>query len=245
MKKNIFLWMSALVLTIAGLSSCSSSDDDIKTEDLIVNNTDITNGWVIQRDESDRVTYVRCFTSVKDPKEKLYSCPSSFDEIKHLFPLSEGNEIRLENKGEFEPFEGLPEFRQYYETYSQYYKGLLVLNSGARFYYFITPKGKRLSYGWTGPFKDIKDLDTTPSISEQDARQVLADNLGVDRDDSWRCSLYIREFSSKKEGLVVRDQRLVYLVEGPYAPGVPNVHYAKAPQYTAFIDAHTGELVSI
>ena len=99
MKKNIFLWMSALVLTIAGLSSCSSSDDDIKTEDLIVNNTDITNGWVIQRDESDRVTYVRCFTSVKDPKEKLYSCPSSFDEIKHLFPLSEGNERDFLNSG--------------------------------------------------------------------------------------------------------------------------------------------------
>ena len=29
MKKSIFLWLCALVLTIAGLSSCSSDDDDV------------------------------------------------------------------------------------------------------------------------------------------------------------------------------------------------------------------------
>lgn len=34
MKKNMILWMSALVLTIAGLSSCSS-DDDFSSNDLI------------------------------------------------------------------------------------------------------------------------------------------------------------------------------------------------------------------
>lgn len=249
MKKSIYLWLCALVLTMVGLSSCIDDDeidlgksDENFTEEC---HTDSINGWAITRDESERVTYVICFLAGQDPVEKLYNNPSSFDEIKYLFPLSEGNEIRLESEGKLQPFEGLPEFGQYYEQYSQYYKGIYVLNAGARFFYFTTPEGKRLSYGWAAPFNDIKDLDTTPLLSEQNARQVLADYLKVDRDDSWDCNLCIKEFSSRENGKIVRKQRLVYFVMGPYAPGDPNVYYYRTPQYMALIDAHTGELISM
>ena len=249
MKKSIILWVGALVLTMAGQSSCSSDDDEgfVRTEDELFTeeyHTDSINGWAITRDESDRVTFVNCFLLGQDSLAQLYSCPQSFDEIRCLFPLSEGNEIRLESKGEIQPYEGLP-FGQYYEQYAQYYKGILVQNGGARICYFITPEGKRMTYGMAGPFRDIKDINTTPHLSEKKARQVLADYLKVDRDDSWRIELYIREFSFRKNGKIFRKQRLVYLVYGPYAPGEPGVAYVRAPQYMAQIDAHTGELISI
>ena len=102
-----------------------------------------------------------------------------------------------------------------------------------------------MSYAFTESFIDIKDLDPIPEITEQKAKQILANYLNVDRDDTWPCKLYINEYSSRKNGLVVRDQRLVYCIEGPYAPGDPNVMYFTAPRYHAQIDAHTGELIMI
>ena len=248
MRKDYLSVIGAALMLAIGISSCSSDDEDISVIDTeeppYIEHTDTINGWAITRDDLGRVTYLNFFLPVYDPVEKLYNSPSSFDEVKHLFPLSEGNEIRLSGEGEDTPFEGLPEFKQYHEDYTQYYKGVRV-QSWTRFNYFITPEGKRMSYAFIGPFIDIKDLEATPHLSEQDARQVLADYLKVDRDDSWLCELFIREFSSKENGTIVRTPRLVYLVYGPYAPGDPNIRYIRAPQYMALIDAHTGELISI
>lgn len=227
--------------------SCSSDDEKIDYINLYPSiseeyRTDTINGWAISRDETERVCYLRFFQAGQDPIEKLYGSPTSFDEVKHLFPLSEGNEIRLTDKGEIEASEGFPEYKQYFEDYIQYYKGVPV-DSYARFYYYITPQGKRMSYAMIEPFIDIKNLDPNPSISEQEARQIFANHLKVTRDDTWRCSLDIKEFSSRNSKGIIRNQRLVYLVWGPYAPGDPGIMYIRAPQYHALIDAHTGEII--
>ena len=237
---------SALAVCII---SCSSDDDEIKLFNSFSYveeeyQTDTINGWAISRDESERVCYLSFFNAGQDPIDKLYSSPTSFDELKHLFPLSEGNEIRLTGEGETGVLADLSDLKQYYEDYTQYYKGVPVQALG-RIYYYITPQGKRMSYAWTGPFIDIKNLDTNPNISEQEARQILAKYLKVKRDDSWSCSIYIIESPSRNNGTIVRKQRLVYHVWGPYAPSVPGVCYFRAPQYNAIIDAHTGELISV
>ena len=176
------------------------------------------------------------------------SAPTSFEDIRYLFSLSEGNEIRLVGQGENSPIGeasglgDLSHYPQYYENYTQYYKGVPVGN-WCRINYFGTPQGKRMTYATWSPCIDVKNLDPTPNISEQKARQVMADYLEVDRDDSWSCTLEIREYSTKKDGKIQRDVRLIYCVTGPYAPMKPNVEYIMAPHYYAEVDAHTGQLV--
>ena len=252
MKKNSISWLFAMLMLAVGMSSCSSDDETTSIAIGIYDNsfteqhhTESNNGWTITRDESDRVTGLTFFLLGNDPFEKVYSSPTSLDEIMYLFPLSDGNEIRLIRQGELSPVDDYPELQQFYEVYEHYYKGVLVVNGMSRFYYFITPQGKRMSYALTESFIDIKGLNPIPDISEQKARQILANYLNVDRDDTWPCNLYVKEYSSRKNGQVVRDQRLIYFVEGPYAPGDPDVDYFRAPRYYAEIDAHTSELIVV
>lgn len=206
------------------------------------------NGLTIYRDESGRVTAIEAFLAGQDDLEKLMSAPTSFEDIRYLFPLSEGNEIRLVGQGENSPIGeasglgDLSHYPQYYENYTQYYKGVPIGN-WCRINYFGTPQGKRMTYATWSPCIDVKNLDPTPNISEQKARQVMADYLEVDRDDSWPCTLKISEFSTKKDGKIQRDVRLIYFVTGPYAPMDPDVFYFMAPRYYAEVDAHTGQLV--
>ena len=212
------------------------------------NTTSTENGLTITRDEAGRVVGIESFMPGDDFVEKLMSAPTSFDEIKYLFPLSEGNEIRLIGSGKNPPigensdYRDLAHYEQSYENYNQYYKNVPV-SSWFRINYFITPEGKRLSYAMGSPFIDVKNLDPKPSITEQQARQVLADYLDIDSDDSWTCSLLIREYVTKKDGKIQRDIRLIYRIRGPYAPMDDNVYYITAPQYHAEVDAHTGQLL--
>jgi hypothetical protein len=252
MKKNSISWLFAMLMLAIGMSSCSSDDETTSIAIGIYDNsfteqhhTESINGWTITRDESDRVTQLIFFLAGYDPIEKLYSSPTSLDEIMNFFPLSDGNEIRLIHQDKPTPVDGHPELQQSYEEYDHYYKGVLVVNGMSRLYYFITPQGKRMSYALTKSFIDIKNLNPIPDISEQKARQILANYLNVDRDDTWPCNLYVKEYSSRKNGQVVRDQRLIYFVEGPYAPGDPDVEYFRAPRYYAEIDAHTSELIVV
>ena len=248
--------MTMACLTMA-LMACSDDGDGNKpiavcdTSQLVYDEQQtITeeNGLTIYRDESGRVTGIQAFVTGQDNMEKLMSAPTSFEDIRYLFPLSEGNEIRLVGQGENPPIGeasglgDLSDYPQYYEDYTQYYKGVPISNR-CRINYFGTPQGKRMTYAMLGPFIDVKNLDPTPTITEQKARQVLADYLEVNRDDSWPCTLGIREYSTKKDGKIQRDVRLIYFVTGPYAPMEPYILYCMAPQYYAEVDAHTGQLV--
>ena len=203
------------------------------------------NGMTISRDESGRVTGIYTFKPSVDVIDKLMNAPTSLEDIIYLFQLSEDYEIRLESTRENPAWEGLPDFLQYSEVYRQYYKGILVAPGGCQIDYFITPQGKRMSNAYIAPFINVKDLNITPSVTEKQARQVMADYLEEERDNNWLCNLSIREFSTRKDGRIVRDVRLVYSITGPYAPMEPDVWYCMAPRYYATVDAHTGQLLLI
>ena len=250
MQKKGCLIVSMAFLMLSGLYGCK---DDGEVDSVLFDKytlfsetcyTDSVDGCVITRDESDRIVSMTFFHPGVDPVDKLYGCPASLDEVKHLVPLSEGNEIRLTGEGSLGAFDGQPELLQYRrEEYRQYYKGVPVSSGYADF--FVTPQGRRISQVVFGPFIDIKDFDTTPRISEQQARQKLADYLGVAKDDSWPCGLCIKEFSTRENDKVVRHLRLVYQIMGPVVPDGSEVVNVWAPRYEATVDAHTGELIRI
>lgn len=248
MKKSRLLWMSALLTLAIGTGSCSKDDD----EDIVIDpdgiidyqfsedlHTEKVDGCTITRDESDRIVRLEYFVAGTDPEEKLYSCPSSFDEIKHLFPMSEGNEIRLEGTTEWETPNG--ERNEYSELYQHYYKGVLVDGFKSQVFYFITPEGKRMIRANTQAFFDIKDVNPIPAISEQKARQIFADYLKTERNDNWPCKLSIKEYSTRKGDTVVRKHILVYDVTADI--GTWFCKTGMAISY-AQIDAQTGHFIA-
>ena len=125
--------MTMACLTMA-LMACSDDGDGNKpipacdSSQLVYNEQQtITeeNGLTIFRDETGRVTQIQAFIVGQDDLEKLMSAPTSFEDIRYLFPLSEGNEIRLLRQGENPPIgeasglEDLSRYPQYYEDYAQ------------------------------------------------------------------------------------------------------------------------------
>ena len=58
--------------------------------------TESFDGYTYTYDESNRIVRIDFYNAGADRQDKLDSCPSSFDEIKHLFPMSEGNEVRID-----------------------------------------------------------------------------------------------------------------------------------------------------
>lgn len=257
--KNIRqLWRAMLLLGCLLFVFACSNDDGEKSFNPLYDFTQLNieeqqtnsveDGLTITRDESGRVSRIEAYLVGEDNLEKLMSAPESFDDIKHLFPLSDGNEIRLINNGEinyFEEKDALNHSIQYFEQYQQFYQDIPIYNAMGEIFYFMTNEGKRMSYGWFGPFVDVKNLKTTPDISETKARQTLANQLDEKRDDSWPCQMYIKEYSTRKDGKIQRDVRLIYAIDGPLAPMLPDVWYCFPPHYYAEIDAHTGQLLFI
>lgn len=255
MFKNVRRLLQAMLLMVCltfVLTACDDDSDSTKLDPIqapfVVDEkftTTVENGMTITRDESGRVTGVYTFRPAEDGIDKLMNAPTSFEDISYLFQLSEGNEVRLERTWENPAWEGLPDFPQYGEVYRQYYKGVQVAPGDSQLNYFITPQGKRMQSAYFSII-DVKDLNVKPNITEKRARQVLADYLDVERDDSWGCQLWIREYSSRKEdGKIQRDIRLTYFITGPYAPMEPDVWYCMAPRYYAEVDAHSGELIRV
>lgn len=232
-----YVWHKLRIPSVSEPSQ-TNVDPDLITEvlpnpDTYFFDRDTTN-WIIHRDEAGRITDFTCFQTGYDKEEKLYGCPSCLDDVKYLFPLSEGNELRLVSIQKDSPSDIFPHFMQYGERYKQFYKDVPV-TSDSRFYYILTPEGKRMTYAWFY-FYDIKDLDVNPDITKQQAMEIFSNYSNQPIEDYWECSdLYIAEFDK---------QRLAYDVTGPYAPwpedgSIPIV----APRYFASIDAHTGEII--
>ena len=251
------LWQALLMLCcVSFVLACSKDDDGEKAkpvplydytlfsfEELFTTSTE--DGLAVTRDESGRVTSIESFQPGEDITEKLKSAPASFEDISHFFPLSEGNELRLSEEGELDPYEPQPYWPQSFQSFQQYYKNVPVSNGQARMFYYLTPEGKRMSNGWFGPFVDVNSLDPKPSITEQQACQVLADYLDTKIGNDWTCTLTVREYSMKKEGKIVREVRLIYTVIGPVTATKPNTEYCFVPRCYADVDAHTGQLLTI
>jgi hypothetical protein len=235
--KKLFI-IVGIALLGGMLTACSSDDEEYKGNEVayIPNpnceeqyTTSEENGLSITRDESGRVRYIVVFRPDQDGVEKLLNAPTSFDDIRYLFPLSEGNEIKIEDEGDTK------------EKYIQYYKGIPVM-SGSIIKYFVTMQGRRISEADIH-FFDVKDLDPNPDLSKDDALQVFANYIKVPRQTDWTCYLFVNEYSKRSDSQIIRDHRLIYTVYGR----LPNFGYDKVyevePLYEAEIDAHTGEIL--
>lgn len=236
MKK--LLIVAAIALLGGMLTACSSSDEEYNGNEVaLIHNFDCEeqyttseeNGLSITRDESGRVRFIVAFRPDEDGVEKLLNAPTSFDDIRYLFPLSEGNEIKIADEGETK------------EKYIQYYKGIPVM-SGSIIRYFVTMQGRRISEADIH-FFDVKDLDLNPDLSKDDALQVFANYLKVPRQTDWTCYLYINEYSKRSGSQIIRDHRLIYTVYGRLPNYSDDKVYEVEPLYEAEIDAHTGEIL--
>ena len=253
--KNVRRLWRAMVLVAGGMVVLTACSNDEGNKPIPVYGpqqlsfaeqftTTTENGLTITRDESGRVTNIRAFEPGLDDVEKLMSAPASLEDIRYLFALSESNEIRLTGEGQNPAWEELPDYPQFYEAYTQYYKDVRVSGT-LRVNYFGTPAGKRMSYAMGLPFIDVKDLDVMPNVTERQARQVLADYLDEARDDNWPCELNIKEYSTRRDGKIHRDVRLIYSITGPLVPNEPGVWFCTIPHYMAEVDAHSGELLYV
>ena len=108
MKKQSY-YAILMLLASTMLAGCSSSDEEYNGNEVaLIHNFDCEeqyttseeNGLSITRDESGRVRYIVVFRPDQDGVEKLLNAPTSFDDIRYLFPLSEGNEIKIEDEGD-------------------------------------------------------------------------------------------------------------------------------------------------
>ena len=208
--------------------------------------TESFDGYTYTYDESNRIVRIDFYNAGADRQDKLDSCPSSFDEIKHLFPMSEGNEVRIDGTTKTISLSG--DTLEYGEIFQHYYKDIPVDHFNSDTHYLITPKGKRMIWARTSAFFDIKDLDPTPAVSEQQAREIFANYQNVSINDSWQCNLKIKEYSTRKNGVVVRKHVLVYDIANPYDPyvlmqtGGGCMTGVTIPY--ALIDAHTGHIIA-
>ena len=208
--------------------------------------TESFGGYTYTYDESNRIVRIDFYNAETDQKDKLDSCPSSFDDIKHLFPMSEGNEVRIDGTTKTISLSG--DTIEYGEIFQHYYKDIPVDHFNSDTHYLITPKGKRMIWARTSAFFDIKDLDPTPKISEQQAREIFANYQNVSINDFWQCNLKIKEYSTRKNGVVVRKHVLVYDIANPYDPYVlmqtGGFCETEVTIPYALIDAHTGHIIA-
>ncbi len=199
-----------------------------------------TTDWIISKDEEGKITSFTCFQPTIDHEEKLYGCPSSFDDIKYLFPLSEDNEYRLLDIGTDTYFPlNVP---MYYETYRQYYKGVPISGINGRIDYFLTTEGKRMCHAYFN-YCDTKDIDVNPQITKQQALEILSNYTNMPIEDNWTCSdLEICKFYTTIQGINIPTLHLVYFLEGHRRQSIIRNQEIEVP-YTATIDAHTGEIL--
>lgn len=119
------------------------------------------------------------------------------------------------------------------ETYEQYYKGIKIEDAGYTFHY--DQDGNIIS-GY-GDYADIEDFDVTPSISQEEVRDLFLKYKNVDIQDikGYNADLVIIRISdtenNKKEPVLVYKIRL----------DVTN----QCNDEIGYINAHNGEIVSV
>lgn len=210
--------------------------------------------WDIQRDEAGRIERFTCFDPQKDPMDKLYRCPSSFEDIKFLFPLSEGNEIRFDEPYPLYVDAKFPSLMISKVFGQQYYKDIRVEGGQGCFSYYLTRDGLRMSSAFFEPFYDIKDLDVNPHITYEKAAEVFTNytNLPLARPieemlrDTLGTQPHIGEFVTLENGKAARSVHLYYTIYGPLGhcnePLIPGTAISES-RCIAMIDAHTGEIL--
>ena len=241
--KNCIIWMSALLLTITGFSSCSSDDDNFakyytwkKIEYDVKQRLDtLNNGWVIAYDETGRVNACMFFSIGIDSVEKLKKAPSCIEDLSSFYRIDPECEFRQKETdwGKCDVY-GLKDFNWGIVGYELYYRGVPVTSMGLSVNYIDMPEGRRF-INIFGAVDNINNMDVTPHISASKALSTVGKYMHEELDSSWQSTLAINEFSFRdNNGKINREQRLIYEISGP------TKNY---PLYHAEVDAHTGELL--
>lgn len=280
MRKNFLFGISLLLTTAICMTGCDKSDDtdfgeengidftrqlmkqeplwsyenqDFGYLDTSSYKTEEGTTW-LWHDNFGRLTSIMLFIPASMDISVLYQSPSSVNALNGMYyQLGSNNELRLSNHTEFEGQEGdfntsgMPTGFEYYD---QYYKGVRVDGAGYSINYYITPYGKRLAYALGRLLTDLT-VDTTPKISAEQAKLIYASRLGNNVEKDWEAELLAKEYIIKKDGVDVRDERLVWHVKGTAYPEdeawsiicLSNSRIDGPLRHEAEIDAHTGRLL--
>lgn len=240
MKKSLLLWMSALVLTMGGLSSCSSNDDEFSepedpspefAEGIGLNprftssqTTTSNNGVEITRDSLGSIRWIVFQSKDIAPTSAtaLFSQYIGYDLEKDFRLYRQESNDWMENPIKV-------------ECYQQQYKGIILYEAGFNVRF---QNGKVIDCD--GVYVPVDNLDVTPSFSLQRAKEIYAkylkvpvENVGtggilIEFDDA----LMIAEFPVSK-GSSQWAPRLVYALS---YNGMHNEGFC-------FLDAHTGRIL--
>lgn len=214
MKKSVYLWLCALVLSIAGLSSCSSDDDTWCNETPI-------NSLVIQSDKGEIPDGALSQTTMEFTGNEWFMANAplwgqgyvqegnlkvmrnSLGAIEAVDYTDAPAEERPKTAAEFyERYygEGVADYfrctqhtewdsGQHFEThdyYQQYYKDVIV-KTDSRSFSFIDG----LMVVGCCDYLPIKDFDVTPMFSKQTAIEIFKSFMKLENYSENRCELQI------------------------------------------------------
>ena len=216
MKRKYILWISALLLMLTG---CSSDDGDIFPKECKYTSTNIRpskDDEVVSNQGSWTITtYANMITKAEFNSNPPSSAESFF---KDNMPLTADNVLKFSHS--------LKNTSTNYKQFEQLYKGMKVNRCGYICYYNNEDVLKSIE----GAFVPIDDLDVNPTISQEEATQIIVKHLHLE-DSEIPLILQITPFYSN--GII--DVRLTYLYEN---------WYGCFSHYECFIDAHSGEILS-
>ena len=216
MKKNILLWMGAVMLTLSSCSRSSSSDDEITFSDddydlpegigqnnliPLYSSNDLSHNrktqvetlgnWNVCIDDDGRYLWASLYDT-GDPIEKLYAAPSSYEELDGtLFNLDDDHSLKLDSVEHYTESEEGYSHRQ--DFYHEYYRGIPVLGGQYSFLYFYNPQEQHIHH-CSGYFISFDNLDVTPAITGNQAMKLFSAYLEKPIETSWTATLYAREY---------------------------------------------------
>ena len=220
MKKKSLLWLSALLLMLAG---CSSSDDG---DDNNVSSQECRYSYqsIFPSDEDKVVTTqdswtITTYANMITWAEFNSNSPSSAELFfKDNMPLSVDNVLKFRYS--------LKNALTNYKHFDQLYKGIQVNRCG----YVCNYDENDVLKSIEGAFVPIDNLDVNPTISQDQAKHIIAKYLHLN-DSEIPILLQITPFYTN--GII--DVRLTYV----YGKSVGCFAY-----YECFVDAHSGEMLS-
>ena len=171
---------------------------------------------MVRKDTSGRIKYVKYSLADK----KIKSPETAKDFFRELLKVNSSDEFRQTKTNNF-----IPNVR--FERYQQFYKGIKVADAHYTFEYKDGIMRKA-----HGNYISVADMDTTPKLSMDEAKNIYASSFNINIRDTTYSSveLLIKEFPEKKWlGLVYK----VFMA----TPKMMNADIA-------YIDAQTGEILS-
>ena len=219
MKKKSLLWISALLLMLAGCSSDDVDENDVSSQECRYSYQSILpsdeDKVVTTQDSWTITTYANMITRAEFNSNSPSSAELFF---KNNMPLSTDNVLKFSHS--------LKNSSTNYKHFDQLYKGMQVYRCG----YICNYDNKDVLKSIEGAFVPIDNLDINPTISQDQAMDIIVKYLHLNGSEI-PVQLQITPFY--KNGII--DVRLTYVYSNWYGCWA---------HYECYIDAHSGEMLS-